>query len=571
MRVIFLFLVILFSVSPQVTFADDLPLGKFKTLPVLNEGRIEPLDSFARHYLQELSGKQGLEDMSANEWLAEMFFDPVTAMDRPVIHVNDRLISFNRLSPLLSETMPRVAAILAKRADGEELDDNETELLDIHGKAMTYSQILRTFSFALPLTLEGYDTPPRFYELWPEIKTIEKKSTNIAGQLSTVAAAGSENALVKVIPQIWDTSSKDWVTPWTIFSGGSGAPQTKNLLELWIVTLKAYEEGNVQSWNEALSELHDEYKKLRGNQVRPLALKLETLNNSFHPVLIITLLYIISTLLLIYYFTSRKKIFLKGGVAVLSLTAFLHGLLILARIFILERAPVATLYESVLFVPLIIIVAAFVIYKIKHSEIALLLSALLAAFLLGVSIPYEMKENTFAPLDAVLNTNFWLGTHVVFITCGYAWCLLASALAQFELAACRNKVFPKTIKIVLLAALFFTTIGTVLGGIWADQSWGRFWGWDPKENGALLIVLWLVWLLHALVSGHLKTFAALIVTSLLSIVVALAWFGVNLLNIGLHAYGFVSGIAWALVLFICIQGTLIGILTVRAKRKCRQT
>jgi len=107
-----------------------------------------------------------------------------------------------------------------------------------------------------------------------------------------------------------------------------------------------------------------------------------------------------------------------------------------------------------------------------------------------------------------------------------------------------------------LVALLLTSVGTVLGGIWADQSWGRFWGWDPKENGALLIVLWLIWIQHGRQSGHIRPLAYVAGMAALNIIVALAWFGVNLLGVGLHSYGFTSGIASGLALF-CIAETMI--------------
>tara|TARA_B000000557_G_C20430254_1_gene298482 strand:- start:65 stop:535 length:471 start_codon:yes stop_codon:yes gene_type:complete len=103
---------------------------------------------------------------------------------------------------------------------------------------------------------------------------------------------------------------------------------------------------------------------------------------------------------------------------------------------------------------------------------------------------------------------------------------------------------------ITLLALFFTLFGTILGGIWADQSWGRFWGWDPKENGALLIVLWQLMMIHMRLSGLAKPKEFALGMALNNIIVALAWFGVNLLQVGLHSYGFDDGVARNLFMFI---------------------
>ena len=91
-------------------------------------------------------------------------------------------------------------------------------------------------------------------------------------------------------------------------------------------------------------------------------------------------------------------------------------------------------------------------------------------------------------------------------------------------------------------------IGTVLGGIWADQSWGRFWGWDTKENGALLIVLWNAVILHARWGGMIQTRGIMLCAIFGNIVTAFSWFGTNLMGVGLHAYGFIDGgVFWMLV------------------------
>ena len=102
-------------------------------------------------------------------------------------------------------------------------------------------------------------------------------------------------------------------------------------------------------------------------------------------------------------------------------------------------------------------------------------------------------------------------------------------------------------------ALFFTLFGTILGGISADQSWGRFWGWDPKENGALLIVMWQIMMIHLRITGYVKPTGFALGMIMNNIVVVLALFGVNLLSIGLHSYGFASGIARNLTIFISIE------------------
>jgi len=108
-------------------------------------------------------------------------------------------------------------------------------------------------------------------------------------------------------------------------------------------------------------------------------------------------------------------------------------------------------------------------------------------------------------------------------------------------------------------AIFFSFVGTVLGGLWADDSWGRFWGWDPKENGALMIVLWNALVLHARWDGMVKDRGLAVLAVLGNICVSWSWFGVNELGVGLHSYGFTEGVLFTLGLFCLSQLVIAGL------------
>src|SRR5206468_7480867 len=194
-------------------------------------------------------------------------------------------------------------------------------------------------------------------------------------------------------------------------------------------------------------------------------------------------------------------------------------------------------------------------------------------------------------LRAVLDTNFWLATHVVVVTLGYASTFFAGLLAicyillglgtpvlsrvlrpqsspsplNGERAGVRGgavrsasvrpdvdvgKALNKMVYAIICFATLFSFVGTVLGGIWADQSWGRFWGWDPKENGALLIVLWNALILHARWGGLVRDRGLANLAVFGNIVTSFSWFGVNMLGIGLHSYGFMDAAFKWLVGFV---------------------
>ena len=112
---------------------------------------------------------------------------------------------------------------------------------------------------------------------------------------------------------------------------------------------------------------------------------------------------------------------------------------------------------------------------------------------------------------------------------------------------------------IVCFATLFSFVGTVLGGIWADQSWGRFWGWDPKENGALIIVIWNALILHARWGGFVKQRGLMCLAVFGNIVTSWSWFGTNMLGIGLHSYGFTEAAFQALSVFVASQLVLIAI------------
>jgi len=170
--------------------------------------------------------------------------------------------------------------------------------------------------------------------------------------------------------------------------------------------------------------------------------------------------------------------------------------------------------------------------------------------------------DTMEMMRAVLDTNFWLATHVTTITIGYSATLLAGfmGLVLVLMGVLTRKLEPELynkisgmIYGIVAFALLFSFVGTVLGGIWADQSWGRFWGWDPKENGALIIVLWNAIILHARWGGIARKRGIALLAIGGNIVTAWSWFGVNMLGVGLHSYGFTDKAFIGLMSFISVN------------------
>src|SRR6202030_3502713 len=166
----------------------------------------------------------------------------------------------------------------------------------------------------------------------------------------------------------------------------------------------------------------------------------------------------------------------------------------------------------------------------------------------------------------VLDTNGWLATHVVGEALGYSAMFLAGligiififrGLLTTSFDEVTSKSLGRMMYGVVCFATLFSLVATILGGIWADQSWGRFWGWDPKENGALLIVLWNAIVLHCRWGGFIKERGLMAMAVFGNIVTSFSWFGVNMLGIGLHSYGFMDRAFYWLMFFDASQVLLI--------------
>ena len=169
-------------------------------------------------------------------------------------------------------------------------------------------------------------------------------------------------------------------------------------------------------------------------------------------------------------------------------------------------------------------------------------------------------------LRAVLDTNFWLATHVVVVTLGYSATFFAGFLGCIYIvrgfftrhfSAELARAMSGMVYGIICFAMLFSFAGTVLGGIWADQSWGRFWGWDPKENGALIIVIWNALILHARWGGIVADRGLMNMAVFGNIVTSFSWFGVNMLGVGLHTYGFMDKAFPWLVAFVIAQALLV--------------
>ncbi|MBT3980757.1 MAG: cytochrome c biogenesis protein CcsA [Bacteriovoracaceae bacterium] len=265
------------------------------------------------------------------------------------------------------------------------------------------------------------------------------------------------------------------------------------------------------------------------------------------------------------------------GLVISLLVIIVQVIGISIRVYISGRAPITNMYETVMFSGFGALVIGTIIAMVKKEKIFIVCGlAYNMLCLMMMMFANSMLSPSIKPLVPVLRSNFWLSTHVTTIMLSYAALALSWILANIVLVKKRFKtVEDKELRyevtlihtcikvgVVLLAA------GIILGGIWADYSWGRFWGWDPKETWSLIVLLIYMAILHGKQTNWIppKRFTAMVAGAFMSVM--MAWFGVNyILASGLHSYGFSEGGAIFLATFFIIQIAVIVLASFGGKKK----
>jgi ABC-type transport system involved in cytochrome c biogenesis permease subunit len=593
---------------------QDASLSAFRALPVAESGRIKPLDSLARILLREMTGEESFQGRQAILWLADALFAPERVLPAKLFRIrearlpamlglpgrDDLRYSFIELAGAFDARGDWLRQLAGKR----ETSAQERELLRLFGAwqhlrqvtgslillrplipldaemardfglpgrereqgtgretTLDYLQALRLKPALMQALEETARRKPRLEDYTPE----EQKKALLAFTLDRFAQEGRGNALMRLIPPGWE-GENHWLSPWMVVETGRESPASLRLFDRWRKLMKDWrgdDTARFRQESEALAGAMRAYK-----DARPASLRVEVFYHLARPLTLALFCYGIGTLLAALALKYRKVALSASARVLLATGVWLHGGALLMRMFILWRPPVSDLYESMLFVALIAaaggMAAGWMMQGGRRRMEASLAGAMMSSLLLASARVFAGEGDTLEVLTPVLNTQFWLATHVLCITTGYGAALGTALAAQFYLArrafARHNgearhptEAHSPALQTLALIALLFTATGTMLGGIWADQSWGRFWGWDPKENGALLIVLWLVWLLHGRIAGQLAPLGFALGLGALGVIVALAWVGVNLLSVGLHSYGFTDKAARGLFAFSSAQ------------------
>lgn len=604
-------LVIMVAVfSIQAVKATSLNLDEFKKIIILEKGRKKPLDTYAKNILLRFSGKSRFNGKPAISWLAQMLFEPKETYDDKIFLINNpevvealaiepdthRRYSFSELRASMEKLYEYAAAAYDK--PDESRTDIEKEFLRIFSNVHTYVQIMDTMQYAFKDDDFKFDNKDyALFDVMQRISFFEKILTNspkpdkltdlskqqqdafrvvanlyswIEGYKSYISSLREEQVLT-IIPAV--TGKKErWFTPWDALLEKQSFILLKELKDVYDTYHKAQQkefDAATKEFREMVNDHFDDH-----NIAKP-KINLELVYNSLNPFLVAKIFYGFSFIAVLLS-TFMYRALLQNTSLIFLLLAFLpHSFAIVSRILILGRPPVTNLFETFIFVAWVCVLLGLTIDRVYKKldmndfPLGTLLASISGLVLLLISSKFAADGDTMGVLIAVLDSNFWLSTHVICISIGYAGVaaagivghifLIQKIIARFKGAESTSEhkqlmrnLYSATLGI-LGFGLVFSFFGTMLGGIWADQSWGRFWGWDPKENGALLIVLWVAAIFHAKLAGMIKQNGLAICAVIGTAVVMTSWFGINLLGVGLHSYGFTSGLAIKLVAYYIFE------------------
>ena len=575
-----------------------------RDFPIQDGGRIKPLDTFARNQLLALYGKRSLkhEKLSAIDWLFELILNPEKGGREKIFNIrnpevtaslslewtNEHKYSFIEVFPGLMAQVELISVIHKKPDESRTIF--EKQLLEIYFNATRFKEITHSLSCLVPFIeindsflAEKLNTSPgkvvSYAHLIKQFQTLSEMFHNVMNKpedqwsesdkelnmiLLTLQHTSSEDfaQALKLIPSSHLDETGTWLSPWELMDGRPRELYQDKILNALEKYLAGRALGDEKIMMSALSDYEEGITSITTGNPDINMLKKETWVNKANLFYFSVAFYLLAFIFLgLSWMFHHPKYLQRISACSLGIGLLYHIYGIYLRMVIMGRPPVSTLYESVIFVGFVTVVCAIIIEYFRRDGLGLFVGAVSGAVLHYVGFGYASDGDTLGMLVAVLNSNFWLATHVTTITLGYGVTLVAGFIGHLYLMQMirnpQNKTLLKSINKnmfgVTLIALFFTLFGTILGGIWADQSWGRFWGWDPKENGALLIVMWHIMMIHMRLTAKVKPEGFALGLILNNIVVMMAWFGVNLLNVGLHSYGFTSGIAWNLVLFTLFE------------------
>ncbi len=571
----------------QIDFAA---VAKF---PVQHEGRIKPFDSVARNMLQFISkplfgSMPNVKDStgkkhSPSEWLLGVMVGQEWVRDAQVFRIYADEVrdlfdletrqgfrySYNELEKNMPKYREEIDKLRKSNRDPDTFDFREQKIAAMHQQLNMFDLV--SYAYQLPPIPDPGEQPTeeqRQQFVAKVMEVFEMMQSLEAGGPPAIIPPQGEASQENLLTAKWQAYGPSVFATFLGQRMGMAKEGPNPAILAFTDIIDAVRSEDVPAANEAI----DDFRKLLTKT--PLAavsldkVATESWLNQFNPTAQGVFLYCIAIAFGFLSFLIRSENLRKATFWIVVGVFVIHTIAIVSRIYISGRAPVINLYSSAVFIGWACVLLGLLLEVIYPIGIANLVSAFVGVATLSVARLLDTRD-TLHVLEAVLDTQFWLSTHVITVTAGYAVTFLAGFLGICALVHRMATSYDTTppqqrsrqtedfqqivyrmIYGVVCFGIFFSFIGTVLGGLWADDSWGRFWGWDPKENGAMMIVLWNAILLHARWDKQVGPRGFAVLAVLGNIVTAWSWFGTNQLGIGLHSYGFTSGALYTLVGFM---------------------
>lgn len=488
-------------------------------MPIMDyKGRVKPFNTMASEVFRKISRKTSYRDQNTDQIVMGMVVFPEFWKYEPIIKVGHKGVNDK-----LNKQGSRLAYVDFFNENGEYL------LLEDVKKAHQLK----------PGSRSKYDN-----EL---IKVDERVN------ISNMVYSGR---LLRIFPKL-DTTDTNWYTPVEALHAAPGEANelTKNFFGAYIqLVADAVSKGDWTHANKAL-EVLDVYQKEYGSKVIPSASKLNLevkLNRSNVFSRLAGLYGLIGFIMLVLVFIriiregKGSKIPVNIGAVLLIGLFLIHTAGLIARWYVSGHAPWSNGYESMVYVAWATMLAGILFMRKATATIAL--TGILAATILGVA-GMSWLDPEITPLVPVLSS-YWLKIHVSLIVASYGFLALGALLGFINLLLMiiNWKGTMQTAKRVIkqmtaisemgmTVGLVMLSISTYLGGVWANESWGRYWGWDAKETWALVSILVYAFVVHMRLVPKLKDLFLFNFVSVIAYAsILMTYFGVNYYLSGLHSY-----------------------------------
>jgi cytochrome c-type biogenesis protein CcsB len=526
--------------SAQMPVAEmaSLDFKQFGLLAIQDNGRRKPVDTFAKETLIRVTGRSTYTDKSGRKWMPNDFLLSSLLETREWKNEPMVLLSFGKLKEQLALDKTQRRFSFAQLS-------NSTELQRITNEART---------------LKRAEKP---------LDRMQQEAMSVSDRLMLFAHVMDGSAFL-LMP-----AAKNETDPWSVPEPTSVSRfYDEKQLEPIQTDLRgmagAYMQGDAFNFNRAANQLRQNLRAL-SPAIYPTEsqLRLEYFYNHFEGFYRAAWCYGLALVILIAAHLRKRGGWLRNaGVTIAVLGLAFHASAIVMRCLIAGRPPVTNMYESIIWVSFAVSFFGMIFFARYRTPVYLLaaLPVTLIALLLVHQMPIAMPSS-IDPLVPVLRDNFWLTIHVLTITLSYAAFALAMGFGHILLfryardprRARADQPMHFWLYRVLQLGVLLLAAGTILGGVWANYSWGRFWGWDPKETWALIALLCYITTLHGRLARWWTQFGLVVASVVCFLAVLMAWYGVNfVLGKGLHSYGFGLGGETYVATFVILDLLFVG-------------